>query len=85
MIIVDFPAPIADIVSSLSLGLVVWYGGMNIIAQNGSTTFGDLFSYTMFIGMLYNPLRQIADKFNERSYDGANHISQKTVGSNGKN
>lgn len=57
--------PIADIVSSLSLGLVVWYGGMNIIAQNGSTTFGDLFSYTMFIGMLYNPLRQIADKFNE--------------------
>ncbi len=57
--------PIADIVSSVSLGLVVWYGGMNIIAQNGSTTFGDLFSYTMFIGMLYNPLRQIADKFNE--------------------
>lgn len=57
--------PIADIVSSVSLGLVVWYGGMNIIAENGSTTFGDLFSYTMFIGMLYNPLRQIADKFNE--------------------
>jgi len=24
-----------------------------------------LFSYTMFIGMLFNPLRQIADKFNE--------------------
>lgn len=57
--------PIADIVSSISLGLVVWYGGLNILAQNGSTTFGDLFSYTMFIGMLYNPLRQIADKFNE--------------------
>lgn len=57
--------PIADIVSSVSLGLVVWYGGLNIIAENGSTSFGDLFSYTMFIGMLYNPLRQIADKFNE--------------------
>ena len=57
--------PIADIVSSISLGLVVWYGGLNILAGNGSTTFGDLFSYTMFIGMLYNPLRQIADKFNE--------------------
>lgn len=57
--------PIADIISSISLGLVVWYGGMNIIAENGSTSFGDLFSYTMFIGMLYNPLRQIADKFNE--------------------
>ena len=57
--------PIADIISSISLGLVVWYGGMNIIEGNGTTTFGDLFSYTMFIGMLYNPLRQIADKFNE--------------------
>lgn len=57
--------PIADIVSSISLGLVVWYGGLNIVAGNGTTTFGDLFSYTMFIGMLYNPLRQIADKFNE--------------------
>lgn len=57
--------PIADIVSSISLGLVVWYGGLNILAGNGTTTFGDLFSYTMFIGMLYNPLRQIADKFNE--------------------
>lgn len=57
--------PIADIISSISLGLVVWYGGMNIVAGNGSTSFGDLFSYTMFIGMLYNPLRQIADKFNE--------------------
>ncbi len=57
--------PIADIVSSISLGLVIWYGGMDILAENSTTTFGDLFSYTMFIGMLYNPLRQIADKFNE--------------------
>lgn len=28
------------------------------------TTFGDLFAYTMLINMLFNPLRQIADKFN---------------------
>lgn len=57
--------PIADIISSLTLGLVVWYGGLRIIAGDSITTFGDLFSYTMFIGMLFNPLRQIADKFNE--------------------
>ena len=41
------------------------YGGFNIIGGDKFTTFGDLFSYTMFIGMLFNPLRQIADKFNE--------------------
>ena len=56
--------PIADIVSSLTLGAIVWYGGINILDGNGMTTFGDLFAYTMLITMLFNPLRQIADKFN---------------------
>lgn len=57
--------PIADIISSLCLALVVLYGGIRILDGDKFTTFGDLFSYTMFIGMLFNPLRQIADKFNE--------------------
>ncbi|MCZ8196930.1 MAG: ABC transporter ATP-binding protein [Flavobacterium sp.] len=57
--------PIADIISSLTLGFVVLYGGIKILNGDHFTTFGDLFSYTMFIGMLFNPLRQIADKFNE--------------------
>ncbi|MBC7643358.1 MAG: ABC transporter ATP-binding protein [Flavobacterium sp.] len=57
--------PIADIISSLTLGFIVIYGGFNILGGDKFTTFGDLFSYTMFIGMLFNPLRQIADKFNE--------------------
>jgi ATP-binding cassette, subfamily B, multidrug efflux pump len=57
--------PIADIITSLTLGFVVLYGGIKILNGDNFTTFGDLFSYTMFIGMLFNPLRQIADKFNE--------------------
>lgn len=57
--------PIADIISSLTLGVIVMYGGMKILNGDTFTTFGDLFSYTMFITMLFNPLRQIADKFNE--------------------
>jgi len=56
--------PIADIVSSLTLGAIVWYGGLNILNGDAVTTFGDLFAYTMLISMLFNPLRQIADKFN---------------------
>ncbi|NHN24365.1 ABC transporter ATP-binding protein [Flavobacterium jejuense] len=56
--------PIADFVSSLTLGAIVWYGGMQILNGETSTTFGDLFTYTMLITMLFNPLRQIADKFN---------------------
>lgn len=57
--------PIADIISSLTLGFVVLYGGFQMINGSHFTTTGDLFSYTMFIAMLFNPLRQIADKFNE--------------------
>nr|WP_315186714.1 ABC transporter ATP-binding protein [uncultured Flavobacterium sp.] len=57
--------PIADIISSITLGLVVVYGGFEIIGGSTFTTLGELTAYTMFIGMLFNPLRQIADKFNE--------------------
>ncbi|WP_417357077.1 ABC transporter ATP-binding protein [Flavobacterium sp.] len=57
--------PIADIISSITLGIIIWYGGLNILNGDNITTFGDLFAYTMFISMLFNPLRQIADKFNE--------------------
>lgn len=57
--------PIADIISSFTLGFIVLYGGYRILGGDNYTSFGDIFSYTMFIGMLFNPLRQIADKFNE--------------------
>ncbi len=57
--------PIADIISSLTLGMVIWYGGIDIVGHGNITTQGDLFAYIVFIPMLFNPLRQIADKFNE--------------------
>lgn len=56
--------PIADIVSSLTLGAIVYYAGISIINGSNHSTIGDLFAYTMLINMLFNPLRQIADKFN---------------------
>lgn len=56
--------PVADLVSSITLGVVIWVGAKDIL-QEGGTTLGDLVTYTMLIGMLFNPLRQIADKFNE--------------------
>lgn len=57
--------PIADMISALTLACVVWYGGLRMLGGDAITTPGDLFTYTMFITMLFNPLRQIADKFNE--------------------
>lgn len=57
--------PIADIISSITLGVIIVYGGFQILDNNPFTTIGEMTSYTMFIGILFNPLRQIADKFNE--------------------
>ncbi len=55
--------PLADLVSSISIGLVAWYGGLNVVLE-GTISQGDLIAFIMFIPMLFRPLRQIADKFN---------------------
>jgi ATP-binding cassette, subfamily B, multidrug efflux pump len=57
--------PIADIISSLSLTFIIWYGGISIVYGDHLTTIGQLFAYTMYITIFFTPLRQIADKFNE--------------------
>lgn len=55
--------PIAELSSSITIGLVVWYGGNNAVLDQ-STSLGDLTAFIMMIPMLFRPLRQIADNFN---------------------
>ena len=55
--------PIAEILPSIAIGLVVWYGGLSAIADS-SVTVGEIISFIMMNNMLFRPLRQIADKFN---------------------
>ncbi|MFI1743598.1 ABC transporter ATP-binding protein [Thalassobellus sediminis] len=55
--------PLADLSSSVTIGLVAWYGGLNVVLE-GTITLGVLILFIMFIPMLFRPLRQIADKFN---------------------
>ena len=56
--------PIAEIVSSVAIGLVVWYGGLQNVANISDNAAGTIFAYILCIEMLFRPLRQIADKFN---------------------
>ncbi|OBQ54591.1 ABC transporter ATP-binding protein [Tamlana sp. s12] len=56
--------PIADLSASITIGLVAWYGGLNVVLNEGGVSQGDLVAFIMFIPMLFRPLRQIADKFN---------------------
>lgn len=55
--------PIAEILSSIAVGLMVWYGGLDIVSS-GTTNAGQIIAFIMMSQMLFRPLRQIADKFN---------------------
>jgi subfamily B ATP-binding cassette protein MsbA len=56
--------PIAELSTSITIGLLVWYGGMSVIAQDNGITLGSIFLFIQLTQMLFRPLRQIADKFN---------------------
>lgn len=56
--------PVAEIVSSVTIGLIVWYGGMKNLLGELETDFGTIFTFILLSEMLFRPLRQIADKFN---------------------
>ena len=56
--------PIAEILSSIGIGLIVWFGSKQIIggAVPGP---GTVMAFVQMAQMLFRPLRQIADKFNQ--------------------
>ncbi|WP_445732783.1 ABC transporter ATP-binding protein [Mariniflexile sp.] len=56
--------PLADLVSSVSIGLIAWYGGLSVVMKGTEVSQGDLIAFVMFIPMLFRPLRQMADNFN---------------------
>jgi ABC-type multidrug transport system fused ATPase/permease subunit len=56
--------PVADIVSSITIGLIVWYGGLQNLSGITASDYGTIFTFILLSEMLFRPLRQIADKFN---------------------
>ena len=56
--------PIAELSTSITIGLLVWFGGLNVIAGSSGITLGIIFLFIQLSQMLFRPLRQIADKFN---------------------
>ncbi|OMP30484.1 MULTISPECIES: ABC transporter ATP-binding protein [Mangrovimonas] len=55
--------PVAEFLSSITIGLVVWYGGLQVI-NDSTASVGELTAFIMMIPMLFRPLNQIANKFN---------------------
>ena len=55
--------PIAELLSSITLGTVIWLGGLNTIFDQ-TASIGDLAAFIMMVPMMFRPLHQIANKFN---------------------
>ena len=55
--------PIAELLSSVTLGAVIWLGGLNTVLDQ-TASIGDLTAFIMMVPMIFRPLHQIANKFN---------------------
>jgi ABC-type multidrug transport system fused ATPase/permease subunit len=56
--------PVAELASSITVGLIVWFGGLQVVMDNRLEELGTIFMFIQMSQMLFRPLRQIADKFN---------------------
>ncbi|PTX44199.1 ATP-binding cassette, subfamily B, MsbA [Christiangramia gaetbulicola] len=55
--------PIAEMSTSITIGLIVWFGGLRVVAGD-EMSLGIIVAFIELSQMLFRPLRQIADKFN---------------------
>lgn len=54
--------PVVEILSAVSIGLLVWWGGKELLA--GVTTKGEIIQFILYLNLMFRPIRQLADRFN---------------------
>jgi len=54
--------PVVEIISALSIGLLMYYGGIRIL--EGVLTFGALVAFIHLVEQFYRPIRDLAEKYN---------------------
>ncbi|MCP4522364.1 MAG: ABC transporter ATP-binding protein [Cytophagales bacterium] len=55
--------PVAEVISAIGIGLLVWYGARGIV-EGFVSDVSTLIAFIMFINLFFRPIRLIADKFN---------------------
>ena len=57
--------PVAEIISAMGIGLLVWYGAKGALRfEETGITVGTLTAFIMYIQMFFRPIRMIADRYN---------------------
>jgi len=54
--------PVVEVISSLAMAIVVWYGGASILLEG--VTFGVLLAFIQYVRLFFIPIRDLSDKFN---------------------
>ena len=54
--------PGVDLIGAISIGLIVWYAGGNILEQN--ITVGTVIAFVQFNEMFWRPIRDLSEKYN---------------------
>jgi ATP-binding cassette subfamily B protein len=54
--------PVVELLSAISIGLLVWWAAGEAIS--GTSSFGYVVAFIMYVNLLFRPIRELADKFN---------------------
>jgi len=54
--------PAVELISSIAVGLIIWYGGGEVVRNNLSL--GVLFAFIQYTEMFFRPVRDLAEKYN---------------------
>ncbi|MBA4407453.1 antibiotic ABC transporter ATP-binding protein, partial [bacterium] len=54
--------PVVELLSAISVGLIIWYGGGEVIQSH--LTIGVLFAFIQYTEMFWRPVRDLSDKYN---------------------
>jgi ATP-binding cassette subfamily B protein len=54
--------PVVEILSSISIALIIWYGGGSVIQE--TMTIGVLFAFIQYTEMFFRPIRDLSEKYN---------------------
>ena len=54
--------PLVDFIGAIGLALIIWYGGYRVM--NHALTLGALVAFIQYSGFLFQPIRDISDKYN---------------------
>lgn len=56
--------PMVDFIGAIGIGAIIWFGGYQLLTGSSTLTIGTLVAFIQYSGLLFQPIRDLSDKFN---------------------